>query len=31
MLPKMQLVMYEEGENGPRWVTIDLKTVIKEK
>jgi hypothetical protein len=31
LLAKSQLVMYEEGERGPRWVTVDLKAFIKEK
>jgi hypothetical protein len=29
LLAKTQLVMYEEGERGPRWVTVDLKAFIE--
>ncbi len=30
-LAKTQLVLYEEGERGPRFVTVDLKAFIDEK
>jgi hypothetical protein len=31
LLSKTQLVMYEEGERGPRWVTVNLQAFIEEK